>query len=412
MKTVVKLLVCAAMICSVSTASAQYFIPFYIPVQQQAKQPTTWSNNNTRSSIGWSESNSEKMLPWGERQLTWDDFQGKRIKKRSDMAYDINFIDRPFVQKQKISNVKYYYLNNQTFMDSSDSWVNDSCKTASMLQMAQNNFDLWELCSRKAAIEYNSTSCTSFDEVRKFYIEQFNQLSEEMDEATNKGKDLQKVDEYERIIKSELDSLKFEPDKFISTLTEQSGYGMNIGYTTHFPSSDYVGAMDFGMNLGFEFYSKRHLFGLDMSLEGGGECKKSIITKKGVINKGDYMYGGMLLLNYGYNMYNDNKKSITPFVGVGVHFYDGGKKYSEYQSARGDSPVEKAGFSFGLGFNTSLHINHLVQIKSLDEEIQKLTNNINIKPYFSLSNYSGEIGWVPAINVAVTYSFKMSKLDK
>lgn len=399
-----RLILFAFSIFAINSSFAQFFIPIVVPsVNQQRKSYGVSSN-----SMSWDDSYSNSMVPWIDHKLTWDDFKGT-VETGSGRIFDMKFYNRPYIKKEKIGNIKYVYNTNLSFTNSATSWVVDSCKNYSTLKLAQTGFNLWELYSRKALIEYNNVPGASINEIYDFYNKVFDKRVKELEDETDFGRNRQKLDEYSEQINQELENTTFNPEDVTTSLKEQKGYYFGLGFLSHIPFTDYITPL-YGFDLVAGGFVKRHFIAGDLNFSFGGKCQKPIVTDKGTIHKDDKMFCGSLLLNYGYNVYSGKTVELTPFIGCGVNFYDGGKKDPMYQSKKGNDSVEKAGFSFGVGFNMDFVLSREIAIKVVDEDISRSSNNITVRPYFNLTHYSGELGWVPALNIALMFNMKTVKL--
>ncbi len=410
-KTIVTMMALMA----IHSASAQFFVPIYIPSAPKKVNPgmMTWGNDG--KAMAWRDSYSKSMVAWKDHKLTWDDFQGRAkgvVSKSPDRDYvmHLSLMNRPFLQKQKNGKVSYVYFQNESLIDTADSWIVDSCKTDENLLLAQLDFNLWELCSRRAMVEYMTTPETSLDEVMDFYSKRADNRWEEVKTSlSNSDDNVQKLKEINDGVEEELNALQIDPEKIVASLQETKGMYLDMGLAAHIPFSDYVSS-GFGFNIGGGGFIKRHMIGVDLDLEFGNECKKPIYTDKGTINKGDKMFSGAITLQYGYNALRKSTFEMSPFLGFGVRFYDGGKKDPKYQNKKGDEDIEMAGVSFGIGCSFDFILSRQISIKTDDENIRKNTSAIGIKPYLSFSHFSGDIGWVPALNIAIDWDLTAFKL--
>ena len=98
---------------------------------------------------------TQSMLPWKDRPLTWNDFKASYPTKDT-LAYEVSYHASPRIEKKKIGNTTYEYYLYDSYVNTAESWVNPAYKTNDLLKLTQTNFDLWELCCRKAIMEYSS----------------------------------------------------------------------------------------------------------------------------------------------------------------------------------------------------------------------------------------------------------------
>lgn len=402
MKTLKKIFMAGIAAITVSSASAQIFIPIIIPTYKKSNGMK--SSYNTQG-VGSDGIYSNNMMVWRSHKLSWKDFKGKNVYKEG-LIYNMSYANIPFIQKQKIGNTTYTYYENRSLLNTEESWVDDSNKNPTTLKLAETDFNLWELYGRKALIEYNSIPDASIDKIYSFYKKIFDRRTEDLRQITENGSNREKLDEYSAEVEKELEELPFNPEAQVAGLREKNGYYLNVGFSSHISFSKYFSSQ-YGFNMSAGGFSERHMIGGDLDLEFGGKCHKEIWTKKGTIYDGDKVFGGGITLQYGYTVLQKSSVDITPYIGFGAHFYDGGKEYKEGRNAES---VEISGISFGIGCAFDIIASRGIAIKTEDQNIRKNVHSIGIKPYFCLTHYSGEVGWVPALNIAVDWDMRSWKL--
>lgn len=392
-------------------AAAQFFVPVYIPAQRQDSDVRAkWSNGNTLSA-GWKGSYSQSLVAWKGHKLTWDDFEGRALHT-TDKNYilSVNYVNRPYIERTKIGNTTYEYYMNESLFNKADSWVADTCRNDATLKLAQADFNLWELNSRRMVAEYNTFTNVTYDELGDFYLQRFRNSSEEIREATDNGRNEQKLQEVCDSLDIELLLFHYNPAASVSGLTEKNGYYLDLGIASHFPFSEYVSPAYFGIDFEVGGFVRRSMIGLDMRFGFGSKCHKDIWSKEGTIHNGESVTSGTMLLVYGLKMMEGEKYAITPYVGAGVNFYAGGRKDLQYQNDKGNERVEKAGFSLGVGCIFDLIFSRKVYIRTQTDGISKQVRGMSIKPYFSFTQYGGDLNLVPAFNIAVCWDMKAFKL--
>lgn len=405
MKTFKKILVAGLAAMSVSSASAQIFVPIIIPSFKKNKGMISSYN---ALGVGSDGSYSNNMIAWKSHKLSWKDFKGKNVYK-DGLIYHISYANIPFIQKKKIGNTTYTYFENKSFLDTEESWVDDSHKNPETLKLAETDFNLWELYARKALIEYNSIPDASIDEIYNFYKKLFARRKEDLRQITENGTNREKLDEYSAAVEKELEDLPFNPEAQVAGLREKNGYYISLGISSHIPFTKYI-STGYGLNMSAGGFAGRHMIGADLDLEFGGKCCKDIWTEKGTIYEGDKIFTGGITLQYGYTVMQKSAVDITPYFGFGVHFYDGGEVLPAYQKGKKAQSIEKSGVSFGIGCAFDIIASRGIAIKTEDSNIRKNVHSLGIKPYFSLTHYSGDMGWVPALNIAVDWDMRSWKL--
>jgi len=356
--------------------------------------------NNVSAQDKKADTYKENLLAWKDRNITWDDFQGE-LKK--DSLINEEFYANPVVRTKKIGKVKYEYYEYETFFVKDKSWVVDSVKTAPMLKFCQTKFDLWELISRKAANEYSRTPDANMDEVFGFYKRLFNRRIEDMWKNTNHATDREKVNEYAAKVEKELEGNIVTPGNVPLYGPRDFGAGFAFGMGCNIPFSEYMGSMA-SFDIEGTILTKRHEVGVDLALYFGTKCKLPIYEKKGTIQKGDELTGYSIMFTYGYNVLSNNNVSLTPFVGVGICGLSGGEvDFQYYNPKKDENPIFCNGFAFNVGVKTDIRLKRTIHIKTEGNGYQASYSSIHLKPYFSMSHYSKSIGWVPSLNLNVSF---------
>jgi hypothetical protein len=180
----------------------------------------------------------------------------------------------------------------------------------------------------------------------------------------------------------------------------------DMGIIASVPFSDYQGT-SYGVSFGASYNRCKRLYGLDIDMSFFSKCKKQILAKKGHIEEGDWHICGAITSYFGYNVYNRDKVALTPFIGVGVRFFDGGERYEEYKE-KNNVTYQCAGFSTGLGMMIDYKLKHTINLQSFFRIATE--TQLRVKPYFSVTRYGNGVGWVPAINIAVGINTKTYRM--
>lgn len=354
---------------------------------------------------------TQGMIDWGGEPLTWSDI--KRTSGSNDsLLYNFHYVaePKPAVRELGRGTKRYEYLWNTNRLSPTDSWVTESRRDSAMLQYCRLSFDLWELYSRRAMIEYLQSENHLYSEIFEYYRRMFNHRVEDIFAETGKATDLALLDKHTAEVRKELEEATFDPVAYADMLSAHQGYYISGGLNVHVPFSDYVTTC-YGFGLGAGYYYKNSMFGMDVDFGFGGKCTKDILQSRGTIYKDDQISTIALTLIYGQRAFVSTACELSPYFGLGVHSYMGGRK--DYWEDNESKKVEKDGFSLGLGMMIDCKIRETVSIKSgypFGSSTQRKA--IRIKPYFSMTKYNGDMEWVPAINVAVEWNVSGFNLKK
>ena len=354
------------------------------------------------------------VVKWGDRKLRWDDFRAKNPKNGKTSSY-VGLVAKPKPKTKIVDGIKYKYTDWENFVIQKESWMDANNMNESKLKHCQNQFDLWEYLVRKVAVDYPRKQDVSLD--MQYYEMQktFDAEIDRMNKLTNHGNNSQAVDSIADELAKELSEKELDPRDIVKGYEPSKVYWMSdAGLVVNVPFSGYASPA-FGFSGGVSYNRKRFLYGFDFDMTFG-KCNKQILKKKGHIEDGDWLYHGGMTLYFGYNAYNRNKKSFTPFIGAGVRFFYGGDKYEEYQPEKVnnnlDKKLELVGFSVGFGVMADFKVKHTVNMSYKLPGMESTETQIRVKPYFSLTNYGKPVGWTPALNICVGVNGKTYRLKK
>lgn len=360
---------------------------------------------------------NQMLRPWEAGPLTLDEFQGKA--KADTTIYNFGYTTRLTRERQKIGNTTYNYPKFISYFDQTESWINPRFRNDAMLKFNQNIFDLVELYTRRATIDYNMQNTYSREaismkegahyidekigpeEVQYFYRRELQKKVDEMEVDTRKGTDASKLPYYAADIALDLERTYFDPEKAIENATTGLTGELYIGASASFPKSDYFTSA-YGINMGLSFGYNRHLWSLDMSFGFTSDAKQDIETSKGWILEDDdinYLQG---YLTYAFCNKRTSYIQTFPFAGIGVHEFSLPKENKDDDN---DRPT-KTGFSLcaGMMFDIILQRNVSINPNFSNNKADVTYHAIRIKPYFSMTRYN-DLGWNPAINLCITYNF-------
>lgn len=401
-KAIVRLSVALCLTLLSGNSFAQFIIPIYVPAPQKTNKQTLIRTTDMKN-VGWDDSYTESMVSWESQKLTWSDFKGKKTAANDTTVYNMDFISRPYAKKEKIGHVTYRYTSCESLFNSATSWIEDSCKNFTMLKNCQTTFDIWELYSRKALREYNSVPDVSINEIYNFYDKLFYTRVAELKEATNNGRNREKVDEFAAEVSEQLTTTKFNPETVVSALKEHHGYYLELGALSNI-SLTTLGSPAFGMVVGAGYFKNKFMIGGEIDIEGG-TFRRDVFAKKGKIYNGDNMFAGNIGTVCGYRTIRNKAVELTPYFGIGGRFCEGGILDEQYQTnKKGNNKVSCGGVSLGIGCMIDIALHRTVDIKVNSDDITRDTHNLRIKPYFNITNYNNGIGWVPALNISLSWA--------
>lgn len=361
--------------------------------------------------IADAQSYKQSMIPWKDRPLTWNDFQAL-YPTRDTLAFEISFHATPRRVTKKVGDTTYEFFSYDSYINALDSWVRPENKTDDLLKLCQTNFDLWELCIRKSIDEYCSSLDALPNEIFKFHERLCKRRQDELYHLTKRGTDHAAVEHYAQEVKRELAQTEFHPERYDNSLEIDRGVFYSFGLETHIPFTSYFKPF-FGFSLNAGYYlNRRSMVGLELNMEGFSKCKEPIYTKKGEILEGDKVWTAAMSLIYGLSIKNSRKVELMPYVGLGVRSYDGGDLYEQYQKKNNNGHVERAGISLGVGMMTDLILKRKLILKTRSNSIEQLNNCLRIRPYFNLTYYPKNLGWIPALNVAIEFNQKGYRMKK
>ncbi len=367
----------------------------------------------------------QTMRPWEAGPLQWDEFQGE---VKSDTTIN-NFAWNTRLSRtsQKVGNTTYYYSKFFTYFDQTESWTAPKFKNDAMLQYNQILFDMLELYSRKATIEFNrgntatvdlskiNTEVSKYDEtesqydnreitaeeISAFYRRQFDKRAEELKKGTRMGTDGSRLPYYAADVALDLERTHYDPQTSIEGLRTGVSGEFYVGVSTMFPRSDYYTSA-YGLNLGMSAGWSRHLFTLDISVGWGSEAKKDIETKKGWILEGKHTNYFQFYGNYAFCTARTSKMQYFPFIGLGMNGFNVPK---ENKDDSNNVPM-KNGFSAcaGMMFDIIMHRTVNIRNSMMGSKADVGYYAIRLKPYFSMTHYN-DLGWMPAINLNVSFNW-------
>lgn len=353
------------------------------------------------------------MVKWGERKLRWDDFRATKPMNGKKSSY-VSLLAKPRDKQRILDGIKYKYIDWDSYVIQNQSWMDANNMNESKLKHCQNQFALWVYLVRKVAIDYPKRQGVSLDAQYSEMQRAFDEEIDRMNTLTDQGNNAQAVDSIAEELARKIPDEDLDPRDIIRGLVPSKVYWMgDMGLLLNVPFSDYQGVSG-GFSFGMSYNRCKRLYGLDLDMSFFSKCKKQIQGKKGHIDEGDWLFCGGITFYFGYNVYNRDKVALTPFVGAGVRFFDGGERYEEYVKNKERKHVmyECAGFSTGLGLMIDYKLKHTINSQFKIMGLEATETQLRVKPYFNITKYNNGIGWVPSINLAVgvnTKSYRMKE---
>ena len=300
---------------------------------------------------------------WSSGMLSWEDFQDTtNIKGVSSILKTNLGID---IEKTKEGNTKTIQPRAYAYIDRSQSRIVPSEKSDTLLRYYQATFDLLELYRRKLQNELNK-GLTGIDaeNEHRHYMQLYNEQCEKMAIETAKGKNQNKMREWELYIIQELRATPLSSTPLIQP--RGFGYGIHIGFGAIFPIGDdlsnyFSPAWQFHLGLDFA-YKRTHLL-LDMAA-GSTKMKQdlSITYDKGTQEttwiKGQHPSYSQFSVALGYEMIDNKHFSMMPFIG-GTQ-----TEYSRVLDRQGQDKVNiyKNDFNITAGINFDYRFSTIVSL--------------------------------------------------
>jgi len=336
---------------------------------------------------------------WSDGDLTWDSYLGTPTDTINAGGMKIGY-SRKWEEVKK-GNTTYSYNHFITFLNRYESWVADSARTDEHLLYDQTVFDIAELYCRKATIELYSPSYIGHpDDLFEFYYRQMEKRIMELDEKTDTGKVYLALMDYHTYIRDELEKTDFDPAPVDDIASQKSVLSMYLGYSLRAPLRGEFSPTH-GLTLGYDFFMKRYLLGMAINLEGFGTSHVYVNTSKGPIHLNEKVRSGSIDLYLGRNVLRNSYFSLSPFAGCGVTFYDG----TYYTNAQGErTSREIAGFTLMAGVSTDIIFRNNVRLYS-GTVCSSNYSSLRLRPNFSYANMGHGLGWMPSLNLSVSFNF-------
>lgn len=298
-------------------------------------------------------------------------------------------------KSERFPHNRIYYLQFKPYIVVSESWFKPELKTPLTKQFCDIVFDILEIESRKATMEFARhpvSEVLGIDQTAKM---QTRQRIKDLYFVTEGATNAEKLRMAENMVKKELAATKVDV-RSIKTDPVYTALAVNVGYGVQVPFTDYFEPAWAGVNFGLGYSRQRHLFKLGLQL-GHSECDQLIPASNMDIQKGEGMQLSELQFGYGYQLNPGSTRPFYPVVGVGINTLMGTSQEIDGKMKFG----KKEGVMFSLGCQYDLPF---YTVRELYGENMVNNHSIQIKPYLSFLHFADGIGWVPSINLAVSYN--------
>ncbi|MCQ2146897.1 MAG: hypothetical protein MJZ16_05200 [Bacteroidales bacterium] len=269
---------------------------------------------------------------WSEGPLVKEDFSSRIIgDKSSKNTGKIEYSIEYHSEMVKLGNLKFAHLRTYLYMDKLNSWIDPTRYDDWSLRYYQALFDRAEVSRRE--LQNALDSPIKKEESNKSIIDYYDRLIRSRSSAfateSDNGAISSVIADYEKQNKELLSSVNERPLMEPHFSKKPMGFGFYFGYQAEaFMGGKVSEALPVmhGLNLGFDFPYKRVYFGIDMTLGFGGKLKLDEFYYDPKYDyywqKGTNCQSGNISFLVGYNVWDTNTSSLSPFAGVGVTFLD------------------------------------------------------------------------------------------
>ena len=299
---------------------------------------------------------------WKDGPLTIDDFSKRRAT--GDIISEVyTGIQTEAGEWEKIDwNFRVKRLQSKTVFDPIRSWVRSDSLTDQAVRYGQLMFDATELTRRQMQNHLATGPYqTNYMTIVKRYFDISNARTDEIENITEKGRNLAELENQERIIAEELATLSEHPEQIPEYTLRKAAIGTYVGVASQFHTGEYSSYLGpaYGFIWGFTFGIGRSSIYWDMVMGGASRLKKDIPGDEiKTWHAGKTSLYGEGTFQYAYDIYDSNTFRISPFAGIGVGFID-------YNNPDRNSEIMKdeiaglrcvAGLSMELKYRNSLYL--------------------------------------------------------
>lgn len=347
----------------------------------------------TCSNLVSAQENNDDIRYWKDGKLSIKDFKGEpKTYIISELNYNFGYKTHKLYTK----DTTYVYIKGDSYMYKNSSWINKNYNNNDYLKYNQVIFDLIELQTRKLQDKlYKSNTVIDYKSDLSKHTQILNTNIKDFKIASKEGENKNIIDEWANKVNDELKEYK---SNSIPKYTKSNwGYGMHLGFGASYFSNSLGDYFSNSLNLEFGFdlaYKKSNLF-LDFTL-GGNKVEKTYINKN-IWKKDDNLRLSSIDLTYGYNVFNNSKFKISPFIGI---------KYIDFSqgSKDDDDLVHLDDVNFVIGLNTDFKIKtfvYLIPNFYSQKEITELS--IRTRVYIARNKFYSDLKGY-SINFAVCFN--------
>lgn len=336
---------------------------------------------------------ADNLKSWSEGLLQWSDFQCESVMQGVPSFMKANLYIEP---KESIEDGKTVIkLAAVCNMDRDRSFADSISKNEMRLRFHQLQFDILESLRRDLQNDIN-TGMTGIQADQR--VDHYNRLYaatlDKMIEQTNNGKNDQKLQEWEYLVRKNLDESTLPPVRKITQSNWK--YGFYLGTGAVFPLMDVADAFSesWTFTAGLSCAYRRINAKLDISY---GQPKVERLNIMNVPNQeatGTYASFLAVGFNLGYSVLDTKKFSITPHFGgtwtsyewnVGnFEMVDGEMKLKSSESPTLNTFGWMAGIDFDYHFFTSISKKAFF----LTGKREQYVSSIRVTPYIIRAVYS------------------------
>lgn len=346
---------------------------------------------------------SEIIREWHMGPLTWDDFAGTP-NPDCDSDFYLHYSVESRVETLRRHGTIYSFLHYLPVIDPQRSWCKPDHQNKQTLRFLQTAFDLLEVECRKATNAHTLSASYLIDnQFFDAYEDEFEYKYEEFCSGTQSGADSTMLDIWSNLISHELDNTPLNvtlPDTE-HELTDYSN--ISAGFFSNQAKSSYLSDA-YGINLGATINLDRHLAIIDFAI-GGSKALKNIDTHNGAIFEDEHLIQLQLFANYGYIFKQTPRLTFYPFAGVGVIDYS----LSTEGFEEGEEIPSKGGFAIDAGLSFEWNLYRRVDLHNTAAMATQERHALRIRPSLTLGHFHGDVGWVPAFNLSLSYVFDITE---
>lgn len=299
---------------------------------------------------------------WKDGPLSPDDFM-KRRGTGELIGQITSGISSYTGEWEKITwNTRVKRWHSKTLFDPIKSWIRTDTLSNQALEYCQLIFDVAEVTRRKMQNHLMSSPFNpDYKSTMSRYYDMHNARTEEIEMATDKGKDLDELRIFQKIVAEELATISEVPATVPEYVLRKFSLGMSGGIATQIHSGRYGSYFGpgYGLLFGFDFGIGRSEIHWDTIMGGGSRLHKDIQGRDiDTWTAGQRLMYGDISFQYAYNIYDSENIKISPLIGFGLGFmdYTAKDKKTEIRTDEISGIRLLAGISIELKYLRSLYL--------------------------------------------------------